>query len=170
MVTVVYLFWAETAHSSEIRCPHPKVEAHYSPFGGRCPRGIQARCRQSMSYSQQAKPTRLLVVLYHALTLLASSFSYTSPPSTKSPKMNNLFHHPSLSNVLAKATFPPDNQLAHVVNGERNKLLLSLANTGKENYTLLNAAASYHDPARQWALVSPLSRLIPGASSRIACC
>jgi hypothetical protein len=117
-----------------------------------------------------AKPTRLLVVLYHALTLLASSFSYTSPPSTKSPKMNNLFHHPSLSNVLAKATFPPDNQLAHVVNGERNKLLLSLANTGKENYTLLNAAASYHDPARQWALVSSLSRLIPGASCRIACC
>ncbi|KAJ9108750.1 hypothetical protein QFC21_000070 [Naganishia friedmannii] len=66
--------------------------------------------------------------------------------------MNNLFHHPALSNILAKATFPPDNQLAHVVNGERNKLLLSLANTGKENFTLLNAAASYHDPAQHWAL------------------
>ncbi|KAJ9125132.1 hypothetical protein QFC22_000086 [Naganishia vaughanmartiniae] len=66
--------------------------------------------------------------------------------------MNNLFHHPTLSNVLAKATFPPDNQLAHVVNGQRNKLLLSLANTGKENYTLLSAAASYHDPAQHWAL------------------
>jgi hypothetical protein len=70
--------------------------------------------------------------------------------------MNNIFHHNGLANVAAQATFPPENPFAHVVNGERNKLLLSLANTGTSNFTLVNAAASYHDPAQNWALVSRL--------------
>ncbi|KAJ9104797.1 hypothetical protein QFC19_003938 [Naganishia cerealis] len=68
--------------------------------------------------------------------------------------MNNIFHHAGLANVVAHADFPPENPLAHVVNGERNRLLLSLANAGPDNFTLVNAAASYHDPARDWALLS----------------
>jgi translocon-associated protein subunit alpha len=41
-----------------------------------------------------------------------------------------------------------------VVNGEKNNLLIHLANNGNRNYTLVSAAASFHDPAKHWALVS----------------
>jgi hypothetical protein len=73
--------------------------------------------------------------------------------------MNNIFHQDRLANVVAQANFPPENPLAHVVNGERNRLLLSLANGGKENFTLVNAAASYHDLGKDWALVSVVTAI-----------
>lgn len=44
-----------------------------------------------------------------------------------------------------------------VVNGEKNPLSITLQNLGKKNYTLVSAAASYHDPNNHWALVSRLS-------------
>lgn len=46
-----------------------------------------------------------------------------------------------------------------VVNGEQNKLLLHFLNHGKENYTITNAAASYHDPTRHWTLLRNASTL-----------
>lgn len=78
--------------------------------------------------------------------------------------MNNIFHQDRLANVVAQANFPPENPLAHVVNGERNRLLLSLANGGKENFTLVNAAASYHDVGKDWALVSVVTAMRGGRS------
>ena len=46
-----------------------------------------------------------------------------------------------------------------ITNGEANKLLIHLANGSKNNYTIVSAAASYHDPARNWALVRSGSRI-----------
>ncbi|TXT04963.1 hypothetical protein VHUM_03783 [Vanrija humicola] len=42
---------------------------------------------------------------------------------------------------------------AVITNGQNNDLVIQLSNTGAENYTLVSAAASYHDPAKDWKLV-----------------
>jgi hypothetical protein len=42
-----------------------------------------------------------------------------------------------------------------IVNGNTNDLSIHLANHGKKNYTLVSAAASFHDPEKYWATVSP---------------
>lgn len=40
-----------------------------------------------------------------------------------------------------------------ITNGQNNDLVIQLSNTGAENYTLVSAAASYHDPTKDWKLV-----------------
>jgi len=41
-----------------------------------------------------------------------------------------------------------------VVNGESNAIALHLVNAGTNNYTLLSASSSFHNPANNWALVN----------------
>jgi hypothetical protein len=49
--------------------------------------------------------------------------------------------------VLAvTASFPEDNPFGHIVNGEMNKLLLSIENRTGKNVTLLSAAGEFLDP------------------------
>ncbi|CCM04979.1 uncharacterized protein FIBRA_07177 [Fibroporia radiculosa] len=48
--------------------------------------------------------------------------------------------------VLATASFPEDNAFGHVVNGERNKILLSVENLSDRNITIKNIAGSFHYP------------------------
>ncbi|OJT04841.1 Increased recombination centers protein 22-2 [Trametes pubescens] len=48
--------------------------------------------------------------------------------------------------VLAVAAFPEDNAFGHVVNGERNKIFLSIENKSARNVTLKNIAGSFHIP------------------------
>jgi copper(I)-binding protein len=40
-----------------------------------------------------------------------------------------------------------------VVNGEQNNMFITVQNSGENNYTLVSASASYHDPAKDWKLV-----------------
>ena len=40
-----------------------------------------------------------------------------------------------------------------VVNGQQNQMILKFINSGTGNYTIVNAAASYHDVEKNWALV-----------------
>lgn len=42
---------------------------------------------------------------------------------------------------------------AVVVNGEQNNMLISVQNTGTNNYTLVSASASYHDHSKDWKLL-----------------
>ncbi|KAI0370352.1 hypothetical protein BV20DRAFT_1074637 [Pilatotrama ljubarskyi] len=48
--------------------------------------------------------------------------------------------------VLAVATFPEENAFGHVVNGERNKILVAVENKSDRNVTLKNIAGSFHHP------------------------
>lgn len=64
-----------------------------------------------------------------------------------------IFTHNAAQDVSVTATFPESNPFGVITNGEANKLLIHLANGSKNNYTIVSAAASYHDPARNWALI-----------------
>lgn len=55
-----------------------------------------------------------------------------------------------LNVLLLQGTYA---DISVITNGEANKILIHLANGSKNNYTVVSAAASYHDPARNWALV-----------------
>ncbi|KAH9838362.1 uncharacterized protein C8Q71DRAFT_704888 [Rhodofomes roseus] len=46
--------------------------------------------------------------------------------------------------VLATAQFPEDNAFGHVVNGERNKLLLNVENQSDLNITIKSVGGSFH--------------------------
>ncbi|KAK4687377.1 translocon-associated protein subunit alpha, partial [Tremellales sp. Uapishka_1] len=46
-----------------------------------------------------------------------------------------------------------------VVNGEQNGLNIHLNNVGSKNYTLVSAAASYHDPANYWSTIKNTTTL-----------
>ncbi|KAL7418486.1 hypothetical protein Q5752_006944 [Cryptotrichosporon argae] len=70
-----------------------------------------------------------------------------------------IFSHDVADDVLVTAAFPESNPFGLVVNGEPTALLLNLANPSANNYTLVSAAASYHDPARDWALVKNVTAL-----------
>jgi hypothetical protein len=59
-----------------------------------------------------------------------------------------------VSFALALITFKRRADMPELVNGEKNNLIIHLANAGKKNYTVVSASASYHDPLRNWALVS----------------
>ncbi|EMD34118.1 hypothetical protein CERSUDRAFT_86871 [Gelatoporia subvermispora B] len=48
--------------------------------------------------------------------------------------------------VLAVAAFPEDNAFGHVVNGERNRIFLTIENQSDRNVTLKNIAGSFHHP------------------------
>nr|ODN88237.1 hypothetical protein L203_02845 [Cryptococcus depauperatus CBS 7841] len=61
--------------------------------------------------------------------------------------------------VAVSATFPESNVFGNVVNGEKNNILLHLANSGSKNYTLVSASASYHDINNHWALVKNATAL-----------
>ena len=47
-----------------------------------------------------------------------------------------------------------------VVNGQQNQMILKFINSGTGNYTIVNAAASYHDVGKDWALVSHAMRFL----------
>ncbi|KAH9989023.1 hypothetical protein BJV77DRAFT_1019046 [Russula vinacea] len=52
--------------------------------------------------------------------------------------------------VLAvTASFPEDNPFGHVINGEMNKLLLSIENRTGKNVTLLSVAGEFLDPSTE---------------------
>ncbi|EPT01344.1 hypothetical protein FOMPIDRAFT_1023270 [Fomitopsis schrenkii] len=48
--------------------------------------------------------------------------------------------------ILAIAQFPEDNAFGHVVNGERNKIILSVENQSDRNITIKSIAGSFHHP------------------------
>ncbi|KAI0784179.1 hypothetical protein C8Q75DRAFT_724865 [Abortiporus biennis] len=48
--------------------------------------------------------------------------------------------------VIAIAVFPEDNAFGHVVNGERNKIVINVENKSGRNVTLENIAGSFHYP------------------------
>jgi hypothetical protein len=59
-----------------------------------------------------------------------------------------------MSNVLNLICF------VVVVNGQQNQMILKFINSGTGNYTIVNAAASYHDVGKNWALVSHAMRVL----------
>ncbi|KAI0833257.1 hypothetical protein BC628DRAFT_1414087 [Trametes gibbosa] len=74
--------------------------------------------------------------------------------------------------VLAVATFPEANAFGHVVNGESNKIFISIENKSDRNVTLKNIAGSFHHPESNRLLknTSALSYGIPlleGASMQL---
>ncbi|KAK8864431.1 hypothetical protein IAR55_001679 [Kwoniella newhampshirensis] len=70
-----------------------------------------------------------------------------------------IFSHNAKDDVLVSATFPDSNPFGLVVNGEQNGLSLHLVNSGSKNYTLVSAAASYHDTNNHWATIKNASTL-----------
>lgn len=83
--------------------------------------------------------------------------------------MSGLFSNDVSDELSVTAAFPENNPFgrvslpipchtvltfAVVVNGEQNSLVLHLENHGTKNYTLLSAAASYHDVNNHWRLAS----------------
>lgn len=48
--------------------------------------------------------------------------------------------------ILVSAAFPEDNPFGHVVNGEKNKISLSVENKSQRNVTLTSVAGSFHNP------------------------
>ncbi|KAH9940989.1 hypothetical protein B0H21DRAFT_570609 [Amylocystis lapponica] len=63
--------------------------------------------------------------------------------------------------VLAVASFPEANAFGQVVNGERNKLFLTVENNSDRNITITNIAGSFHHPDSN-ALVKNTSALAYG--------
>ncbi|KAL1407017.1 hypothetical protein Q8F55_006430 [Vanrija albida] len=57
----------------------------------------------------------------------------------------------AVNDIVASASLK--NTFGLITNGQNNDLVIQLSNTGAENYTLVSAAASYHDPAKDWKLV-----------------
>ncbi|WVF71398.1 hypothetical protein IAT40_006202 [Kwoniella sp. CBS 6097] len=70
-----------------------------------------------------------------------------------------LFSNSVEDEVLVSASFPESNPFGLVVNGEQNSILVHLANQGTKNYTLVSAAASYHDVNNHWATVKNATAL-----------
>jgi len=63
------------------------------------------------------------------------------------PEDEESFDHPEVDPVLAvTASFPEDNPFGHVVNGELNKLLLTIENRTGKNVTLLSVAGEFLNP------------------------
>ncbi|KAI0925902.1 hypothetical protein AcW1_008213 [Taiwanofungus camphoratus] len=60
--------------------------------------------------------------------------------------------------VLVVASFPEDNAFGHVVNGERNTILLTVENQSDLNITIKSVAGSFHHPETN-ALVKNTSAL-----------
>lgn len=63
--------------------------------------------------------------------------------------------------ILVTASFPEDNPFGHVVNGEKNKISLTVENKSDRNVTLVNVAGSFHHPETN-ALVKNVSALAYG--------
>ncbi|OCF36668.1 hypothetical protein I316_01263 [Kwoniella heveanensis BCC8398] len=79
----------------------------------------------------------------------------TSPTSDSA----GIFSNSVEDEVLVSASFPESNPFGLIVNGEQNSILVHLANQGTKNYTLVSAAASYHDVNNHWATVKNASAL-----------
>ncbi|KAJ3553941.1 hypothetical protein NM688_g3354 [Phlebia brevispora] len=62
--------------------------------------------------------------------------------------------------VEATAAFPEDNPFGHVVNGERNNIILTVENKAERNITLQTVAGSIHHPETN-VLTTALSYKIP---------
>jgi len=63
------------------------------------------------------------------------------------PEDEEVFDRPVADPVLAvTASFPEDNPFGHVVNGELNKLLLTIENRTGKNVTLLSVAGEFLNP------------------------
>ncbi|TFK72976.1 hypothetical protein BDN72DRAFT_835634 [Pluteus cervinus] len=60
--------------------------------------------------------------------------------------------------ILATAAFPEDNAFGHVVNGERNRLVLTVENKSDRNVTLVGATGALHHPETE-VLVKNLTSL-----------
>jgi len=52
---------------------------------------------------------------------------------------------PAEPEILVTASFPEDNPFGHVVNGERNRIAVTVENKSERNVTLLSIAGSFHD-------------------------
>jgi len=48
--------------------------------------------------------------------------------------------------ILVTASFPEDNAFGHVINGEKNKISLTVENKSDRNVTLISVAGSFHNP------------------------
>jgi len=48
--------------------------------------------------------------------------------------------------ILVTASFPEDNPFGHVVNGEKNRISLTVENKSDRNVTLTSVAGSFHNP------------------------
>jgi len=48
--------------------------------------------------------------------------------------------------IVVVAAFPEDNAFSHVVNGQRNDILVTIENKSERNVTLQNIAGSFHHP------------------------
>lgn len=77
---------------------------------------------------------RIQSFLGSGLTLAALLFSVSASPvgNTAEPK------------ILVTATFPENNPFGHVVNGEKNKISLTVENKSDRNVTLTSIAGSFH--------------------------
>jgi len=78
---------------------------------------------------------RIQSFLSSGLTLAALLLSVAASPvgNTAEPE------------ILVTATFPEDNPFGHVVNGEKNKISLTLENKSERNVTLTSIAGSFHN-------------------------
>jgi len=73
---------------------------------------------------------RIQSLLGSGLTLVALLLSVSASPAEPE--------------ILVTATFPEDNLFGHVVNGEKNKISLTVENKSERNVTLMSIAGSFH--------------------------
>jgi len=78
---------------------------------------------------------RILSIIGSGITLAAWLLSVSAEPTdTTEPE------------ILIQAAFPESNPFGHVVNGERNQILLVVENKSERNVTLTTVAGSFHNP------------------------
>ncbi|ORX36648.1 hypothetical protein BD324DRAFT_458933 [Kockovaella imperatae] len=70
-----------------------------------------------------------------------------------------IFSDDAEHDVTVTASFPESNPFGLIVNGEQTGLFIHLDNTGSKNYTLVSAAASFHNVENNWALIKNASTL-----------
>ncbi|GJE85518.1 hypothetical protein PsYK624_015970 [Phanerochaete sordida] len=70
-----------------------------------------------------------------------SAFAALCQLAAASPLAN-----PGEPEIIVAAAFPEDNAFAHVVNGQRNDIIVTIENKSERNVTLQNIAGSFHHP------------------------
>jgi len=91
---------------------------------------------------------RIQSFLASSLSLAALLFSVSASP----------VGDPEEPEILVSASFPESNAFGHVVNGEQNKIFVSVENKSDRNITLKSISGSFHNPETD-ALVKNASTL-----------